>query len=366
MVPRNASRLSLGVAALYAALSACGDDPGDAAWRYGPAVDYPVDASGPHAIPDPITGGTFHLPEGGRGTLTVTPILGGPIPLIADATSFAVTWTGAEPLELHLPRTPDALTSFHVAGEPTYSTYEPLPEAGAWLPIAPTPTDDAWIVPLPAGATPTERLRLGLQTASAPVHCASLTQALTSPPVLQLQIYDAQLHNTLESLILKLSPTLQANVRADMQDAPLRLHDTVISTDVNAYNASQTGLRGYGSRTLRPHFQFVVTGKNLPTASTFAHEAGHYLSHLVVGDPTFALLEAQRQRVHNLGEPDPKRPMLEEYAQLGDQLANDKVRLQSLYDLREPVHTFREVTIRPRSDPTSSTGRRSKATAPRS
>lgn len=207
MVPRNASRLSLGVAALYAALSACGDDPGDAAWRYGPAVDYPVDASGPHAIPDPITGGTFHLPSGGRGTLTVAPILSGPLTLLAGATSFAVTWTGAEPLELHLPRTPDALTSFHLAGEPTYSTYEPLPEVGAWLPIAPTPTDDAWIVPLPAGATPTERLRLGLQTASAPVHCASLTQALTSPSVLQLQIYDAQLHNTLESLIPALSLT---------------------------------------------------------------------------------------------------------------------------------------------------------------
>jgi hypothetical protein len=79
-----------------------------------------------------------------------------------------------------------------------------------------------------------------------------------------------------------------------------------------------SGALGSTARTADPYFMFQTTGATAASSSTVAHEVGHYMSHVLLGDDSMATLEAQANKHHEMGDAHSGRPMLEEYAMFAD------------------------------------------------
>ena len=345
------SRLLRLLTLLTAPLGCSADVASPAEWEYGPPAEYAVSGVAPRSLPDPVSGGTFYVPEGGEGTLSVAPILSGPLTLPEDGRAFGMSYVGTGAFELRLPRAADSATTLEIAGAPDHSTYDPVSEAGAWIPVAPDdPATDPVVFELAVASPPGAgvefaRRAAGMQTATYYLQAAARSIQSIEAEYLEFVRLDRELEQVIEGLVGKLPTALQTQVRAaTAAGAPMHRHASVLGSEISSY----VGFRRYWysptARHTYPYFTLVARGPLMATRSTLAHEAGHYLSHLILGDETFDLLEGQLRKGHDIGEVDDARPLLEEYAQFADQVVNGDLRRTIDWDLLEPITALRSAT----------------------
>lgn len=339
-------------------------DPGgsdDDIVTLGPETIYPVAA----VVPDSISGGEFVFPQGGSGTLKVARILASATPTPDDAEGFFVEYAGEDRMHYREARRPDTRLALWILGRPDCSTSTPLSEHGDWLAIMPVDTlSDPVVFELTQPGYPPEG-----EVAAAPGSGAgsilSVTPRLAPRPLnsyyimrkhiprngalaTNLGVIVALARWNMNDLIGAIQPgsPLRQTVESRYRDTHALEGWTGLASGVSAYNA----FRWWGRHTIRevrPYFQWVAIGTTRATESTIAHECGHYLTHLMVGDDVFTQLEAQRQQSHDFALPNPGRPMLEEYAQFADFFKNGNV--GGKHQVEDPVRALRKA--KPGLDP---------------
>lgn len=98
--------------------------------------------------------------------------------------------------------------------------------------------------------------------------------------------------------------------------------DLAILSSVSYYNPfySLAGLY------VNPHFCFVYKKNERELKSTVAHESGHYISHVLLGDEKMRTIQANAIRHHDIGDVHPNRILTEEYSQFADLTVNASVK----------------------------------------
>jgi len=137
--------------------------------------------------------------------------------------------------------------------------------------------------------------------------------------------------------LLPASVQTKARTEIDGRLAP-RVFTTYIGS-VSFYHPFVHGTSGSDVfRWVDPYFTYSVLYGSIADPSTVAHEVGHYMSHVLLGDNGFYELSQQAIRNHDIGTPHEGRPMLEEYAMFSDYSIYGKVKHG--FVMEEPYETL--------------------------
>lgn len=327
----------------------------------GPETVYAVGA----VVPDSVTGGEFVFPEGGSGTLTVARILTSATPAPDEADGFFVEYDGEERMHYREARQPDARLVLWILGRPDCSTSTPPSPHGDWLAVMPVDTlSDPVVFELTQPGYPPAAdvftTRRGDAAPTLPLAPRGPADRQAPRPINSYYIMrkhipaNGTLATNLGVIVAIAQWTMNDLIRALPTAGSLRQTVDTRHRGTHAlegWKGMPSGLSAYSGfrwwlrrtiRETRPYFQWVATGSMRATESTIAHECGHYLTHLMVGDDVFAQLEGQRQLSHDFAKVNPGRPMLEEYAQFADYFKNGNVGAR--HQVEEPVHAMRKAT----------------------
>jgi hypothetical protein len=326
---------------LFLLLVSCGKDsgpnsPGGADWRLGAATPYTVDSAGQTTITDSVTGRQFLFPDGGHGTLRVSPILSGPAAPYAGE-GFNITFDEEVPLAIIIdPAGSDQVMVMGYGTAP--GAYDDIPGPSArWLSMPVVDTLDSslafqltlpftarrktaqlgysnsstgsgfsnyWISSIPAGSDDATR-RIGLQ--------------------LQSSTY-------VDGVIERLSPARRAAVRAEV-DGRLSPY---YAWDGFLYSGFWWRSLGSMGRLVHPTIHLKLTAN----AGNVAHETGHYITHVLVGDDVWSTLEGQAplwDSGHGIRDAVGRQMLLEDYAYYTEWLTVGTVKS---YDLHDPYVIF--------------------------
>ncbi|MCA9755546.1 MAG: IPT/TIG domain-containing protein [Candidatus Eisenbacteria bacterium] len=308
-----------------------GDDPVD--WRLGDEVVYEETLEAGESLYDDVTQCTFSFPEGKSGSLNVAPILDGPdAPL--SGVGYQIEYEGTEPAILSVGLDgaehvvllgygqvegcfDDQLagTARWVGVPPESEQAEALnflvhPGEGAAVRLAvapPAPFSKYWICKITPNSTDAER-RINLE--------------------LQAQTY-------IDGFLSALSPTMRTAAETEM-GSRLRLR---YEWDGDYYTGFWWRSLGSAGRIVRPTVHLKLTSN----AGTVAHEIGHYLTHVIVGDDAQSSLEGQAPLLsgHGIRDEMGRTYMVEDYAYLVQYFLTGGV---GSLDLLDPYTIFQGFT----------------------
>ncbi|MFH1144943.1 MAG: hypothetical protein V1774_10410 [Candidatus Eisenbacteria bacterium] len=306
-------------------------------FEVGEVTDYEVSETAETTVADTVSNATFVFPSGAQGQLGVARILTSPIAAPDSAEGFRVEFTSDDRIQLLLPRGENTEPLLWVYAIPVTSTYDALPQAEAWLPVMPVDTLSNPAVfelyeagEMPAGARMSAVAKTGATgvAKTRPAQSYFFMRRYIRRDAWEWQNMDnirLVTRWTIRDVIAALPGPLQAFALQETENRlALRGWVALASPEVSAYSAFEYWARG-AYRRLYPRFSFVATGPTRATEATIAHEVGHYMSHVFLGDNGFEALSQQLREVHQFGDAHPERPMLEEYAQFVDYFKNGYV-----------------------------------------
>ncbi len=322
-------------------IAGCGKDkkptsPGGSDWKLGQATTYTVDSPGRATIADSVTGQQFLFPEGGHGTLQIAPIISGPAAPYAGS-GFSVSFDHDVPVAVVVdPGGSDIVMVMGYGTAP--GAYDDIPGPGTrWvampivdslesglafqltLPFTPTagssqsagaPADSIngfsqyWISSIPAGSDEATHM-IGLE--------------------LQSQTF-------VDGVLDRLSPTRQTAARAEVQGR-LRAY---YAYDGFFYTGFWWRSLGSMGRIIHPTIHLRLNAN----AGNVAHETGHYITHVLVGDDVWSTLEGQAplwDTGHGIRDDVGRNMLLEDYAYFSEWLTVGTVKS---YDLQDPHVIF--------------------------
>ncbi len=245
-------------------------------FEIGPVSDYPISAAGETAIEDSTAGVTFVFPSGGEGTLSVARILSSPVPEPDGADGFLVEFSSDERIHIRMPRVGNVEPLLWVCAVPATSTYEPLPQAEAWIPVMPTDTlsNPAVFEIYEAGGIPEFAPGLAAAAARPAQSYYFMRKYIPKDGSEWLNFLNIRVITewTIRDVIAAL-PAASANfARQETQGRlALRAWKVLASPELSSYNAFEWWAQG-AYRRLYPRFNFVATGHSRATESTVAHE----------------------------------------------------------------------------------------------
>jgi len=289
-------------------------------FRYGIPRTYNVSSTTDISIQDTLSGNTFRLPQGGNGTLTITPITSAPENGPAAGIAYKVEYSGAGPLQILIPYNTGEVPLLWLWGEPAVS----IDELNTML----ESSDESNAIP--EIWMPLPRADKTSNPAAFDISVANSTIKLQSPKFWQAKldkndgVFDrlGKLCYLASQDIQKIVDKLPANIQ---QNAVLEINGRLHAYLDGFYELySSKSLYhpfSYITGNADPYFIFVATklgGGVLADESTVAHEVGHYMSHVLLGDDRMRNLEAQAIREHGKGDAHANRPMLEEFAYFSD------------------------------------------------
>jgi len=287
---------------------------------------YEVNASGQIEFADDISGAVIIFPEGGSGTLTVAQIATAPDVDPFEGNLFLIEFTGDDDLQISYPRSDEEEPLVWIYGRPTAPIDFSVDKEAQWMPLPPQS-----MTSMPA--------IFDLYDPGEPIdETAAISINAKSPKGRPAHSYNVYYQNALkynnwawkrilvlwditQKTIADIWNILPASVQAQKQS-----DYTSGLKPKGAYSGWSSGyiaFRYLGGliRTRNPHFWYGVYTDSADEAVA-AHESGHYISHLIVGDDQYEKLQAQRIDPHDLANVHANRDMLEEYAFFGDYFKN--------------------------------------------
>ncbi len=300
--------------------------PGGNAVILGDPATHHVSGDAGTSVYDPATGLEFVFPSGGAGDLTLSPILSGTGIDNLGGQGLLIDYTGSDSMQIAINRRGDEEPEFWLWGIPDFPTDGETDAGETWIPIPPeNTTGDPAIFTLPnaeqasaKGMEPGKARRSpGLQSYRT---YWKRTIKSTDWAWKRSAALGVVTKNTIRDLYNVLPSDVQSRVRSDYEG---RLKPVgYYSGWSSAYIAYTYGSLLLGK--MRPHFYFNVYGDkdHLADFHVAAHEAGHYMSHLILGDAKYFQLAAQRTRIHDIGGTQRGRFMIEEYAFFADYVKN--------------------------------------------
>ncbi len=304
-------------------------------FQFGTSKSYVVSGGANTTISDPLSGNIFRFPKGGNGKLTITPITTVPEPGPFEGTSYKIEYTNKiDSLQVVIPHQSDELAALWLWNDPGVSTSEARTTTEIWEPLLSIEDNNSQTVfdiqfDENAAASAKKYSRISDDSMWF-VHESKIKR--DSPIRNKL----AELHSLAETDIGLILNYLPDNVKKEVQakmDGELKLRDSeqnqTLFTSLSFYSPY------YNLRDLKlwpvvwPHFVWVVDkgllGKDsVATYMTVAHEVGHYMSHVFLGNQDMFTLNKQSVTNHDIGMVHPGRPMLEEYAFFSDYTINSR------------------------------------------
>jgi hypothetical protein len=334
-------------------LLSCGDasvdpqDPGTDGTDYGEPRTYPV-AGGPGtAIRDEVSGEVFLFPNGGNGTLTVAPITAAALPGPAEGgQGFKVEYTGSDSIEIHVAYAADQTPMVWIWADPGVSLAETDPSSSrTWVPLEPADSagNPAVFALIDPGKPSPASGRYALQNPSAKTTYQIWKDKIRKSSLVftRLATLTELTNKNIEDIYRLLPAALQRQARSEID---VRLKPRVFTTYVGWVSFYHPFVYGSNwsllTRTVDPYFTYAVLWGTIADPSTVAHEVGHYMSHVLLGDDAFDELSGQAVRTHDVSDPHQGRPMLEEYAMFSDYSVYGKVKGGLL--MEDPFVTLKE------------------------
>lgn len=298
-------------------------------FQFGASQTYSISSSGDVKIQDTLSGNSFRFPKGGNGKLIITAITSAPQVESEHGNGFKIEYSGIDPVQILVPYEANQVPLVWLWGDPAVSLYDSgvngSPEL--WMPLRKV---DSVSNPAVFILSPTDDL-----AKSAQLNPREATQNTTQA----FKIFQVKLDKN-DGVFERLGK-LAALATEHVQKIVYLLPSTIQGTAVNEINGRlHPKLDGfyelysdksyyhpfsYITGRADPYFVFVATtigGGMLADNHTVAHEAGHYMSHVLLGDDGMRTLEKQAVREHGKGTPHAGRPMLEEYAYFSDYCLN--------------------------------------------
>ncbi|MEZ4650503.1 MAG: IPT/TIG domain-containing protein [Candidatus Eisenbacteria bacterium] len=328
-----------------------GDDPAD--WQLGSEVVYDESLEPGGTLVDDVTGCVFTFPDGKSGALVVAEIVDGPdAPLAGDG--YHIEYEGSGPALLSI-ETEGADQVMLLGYGQVEGCFDDEPAGNArWVGIPPEAEADgsvAFVVaPGDEGAALTDD---GAASAGDPVPAQhDAARRALAPPTpfskywiskitpnssdadrrINLQL---QAETYIDGFLGALSPAMRTAAEAEMSSR-LRLHH---EWDGEYYTGFWWRSLGSAGRIVRPTVHLKLTSN----AGTVAHEVGHYLTHVVVGDDTQSALEGQAPLLsgHGIRDAMGREYMVEDYAYLVQYFLTGGV---GALDLLDPYTIFQGFT----------------------
>jgi hypothetical protein len=308
---------------------------------------YALSSGAALSVTDTVSGFTFGFPDGGIGTLTVKALTKVPDIDTMGGKGFYIEYTGQEKMNLLLPRSPDSEPQVWVYGNATVPLDFVEKADSIWMPLG---ADDS-------ASTPAV-FELGLPCVpydSIVPLGKTLSQVYRKPSHSYYLYYKNEtkvnnwawhkidvLWDITNKTITDLRGILPSAIQLDKySDFQVRLKPT------GAYSGWSTGYVGFRYyvgliRSANPHFWYNVYGSNTPADDdAVAHECGHYISHILLGDDKYELLTRQSVKVHDIGDVHASRPMLEEYAFYACYYKGGHLLYQK-YEIEDPNKLFKD------------------------
>jgi hypothetical protein len=299
-----------------------------------PQNSYEINSGGRFELWDDISGATIIFPNGGAGTLTIKKIADDPEVAPLDGISFMFEFTGDDDIQMSYPRSGEAEPLVWIYGVPKNPVDFSIDKDAQWMPLPPvdeTSMPAVFDLYHPGDPVVKTRAASSFKTVKAfnrPPHSYSMYYQNTMKVNNWAWKRNAALWDITKKTIADIWNILPASVQAQKQS-----DYTTGLKPKGAYSGWSSGYIGFKYlagliRVRDPHFWYSVyngdeeTGLDAEAPSQkavaiVAHESGHYISHLILGDDQYIKLEAQKKDPHDLADVHVNRDMLEEYAFFG-------------------------------------------------
>ena len=318
---------------LLSVLVGCGDDkkpntPGTD-WSLGDATTYAVESSEETAVNDSVTGQKFLFPEGGNGSLVIRPIVSGP-EAPYEGIGFNVAFDEQAPMALIVdPTGSDQVIVLGYGTAP--GLYDDIPgPTERWIAMPCVDSVEsglAFQLTLPFTATgKIAAANTGFSNywiSSIPAGSSDATKRIA----LELQSKDF-----VDDILSRFSPSREVAARAEV-NGRLSPH---YAWDGFLYSGFWWRSLGSMGRIVRPTIHVRLTAD----AGNVAHETGHYLTHVLVGDDVYSTLEGQAplwDNGHGPRDEVGREMLVEDYAYFMEWLSVGSVKS---YDLLNPYVIF--------------------------
>jgi hypothetical protein len=299
-------------------------------------------------LTDSASGLAFSFPDGGDGTLTVKALSKLPEIDTMNGKGYYIEYTGSQKMNLLLTRSAEIEPQVWVYGNATVPLDFVSKSDSIWMPLTPT---DTFSIPavfelglpcLPYDSIDVLHKSMRPTTYKRPDHSYYLyfKNAMKANDWAwnkSVVLWDLT-KKTIEDLRAILPTSVQLDKYSEFQ---LRLKPSGASS---GWSTGYIGFTYYVGlvRSADPHFWYgVYSSTASPDDDAVAHECGHYISHVLLGDDKYEQLTNQRQKIHDIGDVHTTRPMLEEYAFFACYYKGGHL-LYKKYDIEEPNSLFKE------------------------
>lgn len=323
-----------------ATLLACGgdgggdraaDNGGSGGLSIGAAHTLEVRLSGYGLVTDAENGLVFEFPNGGNGTLTVTPVLDGPERPFPGGEGYQIEYTGTDSLALRI--------TFARADEVVYvlgfgtlfgSVDDGRSPDNRWVPMPSTGNADgsrSYELALPGTGASAARRELSRSDHRGYSQYWISRITNTSSDAERASNIRLQVLDNINHWLNLMPEPMKTNARSAV-DGPM---DFRMFRDGLYYTGFTR--RRLGNATT-PMLGLPLTA----TADNIAHEVGHYMTHVVVGDAAYLVLEdGAPDENHGLGVQQNRATVVEEYAYFSQYLLTGSV---GIADPTEPRQLF--------------------------
>ena len=241
-------------------------------WKLDDFQEYTVAGSQPIDIDDPISGCTFHFPQGGSGKFRVFSIADGPALTIDAAEPFYVDYIGTGEVEIRIPVDPEERTTLFYYGEiDNAAIHKNDGNIGWWTMLESAVEDSEAVYPLAAFSPKLQKAVAGAyQPPDSKIFAINKMKSGSSNWIKQTNQYNT-VQQVVDIWLNQLPTTISTAARQQIRG---NLKYDVRPSDKNYYQA----------------FDNWVVGKNAvfffnPDAPliSIAHETGHYMNHVLCG-----------------------------------------------------------------------------------
>jgi len=266
-------------------------------WRVGTASDYVVSGAGATTVQDSLTGIEFEFPQGGYGTLTLAEIEAGP-EAPYDGEGFTLEYTGTEKIYARIP-TDDAYCVLLMGYGGSYGSRDDRDEDD-WRALPQVESDGNEVV---FELIPQEGSSGISSGAASPVahngfkhHWLAKIPSGSSDAV-KLAAIKSQATEFIDHYIDSLPASIKTHANTEYTG---RLAPTFYADD--NYYIGFTRRRLIGNSTT-PMIGIMPNADD----NTIAHEVGHYMHHVLIGDAAYLQIEDSAPDNHGVGDLHDKR-----------------------------------------------------------
>jgi hypothetical protein len=251
-------------------------------WVIGTKTTVEINASTGDEVTESVNGLTFMFPDGGSGTLEVAPIISGVAPLIAGS-GYYINFTGTDKIRLILPKSDTATTMVWGYGEEDGLMHDYTNSMNTWVAIpydSITPEKRAYLLVMPQ-----QEMSKDNKAEKKGYNYTYITTLHGDDEVFYK--YEA-MKSELKAMIKRYLDTIQPG---PLKDLMMERRNTIVE---RLYWAAGPSYDPYWMDASEPACKINMIQDYLNIGileQDLAHESGHYMMHLMVGDDKFKILQ---------------------------------------------------------------------------